>query len=441
MFLSLVTAHNHNRSALTGTADDRRFNVAVSRAKEQIWLFHSVPLSKLKTDDLRYKLLNHFINYNDQQKPIVSAIPRVRGNHPKPFDSWFEIDVFNDIVTRNYSVIPQYNVANGKYRIDLVILLPNGVKIAVECDGDIHHTAAEYVNDLMRQRDLERCGWQFFRVRGSEYYSNRVKALETLWTLLAKNDIKRQEPTVVDSSSESIEVPNIATTKPIKLEPKKKPNVLINDNPVEQIDIFDVEPTKKQSPITKDLKPIQNKVLNIKNNLPISEFLAFTSMQQVYKIKSNNKANAKAKLELEDDEKLSHLIKIANYSDHLLVAFENGKVGKIRLSCYQTELNRKKLKNAFNRESKLIFVEVLEKEKNIDLVVVSNKNKVIVFNTDKISSVSSKTTQGIQVMHLKDGSLMTKVKRLDGVKLNDPEYYRTKGLNVVGNYLRSGDEV
>ena len=105
--------------------------------------------------------------------------------------------------------------------------------------------------------------------------------------------------------------------------------------------------------------------MNIKNNLPISEFLAFTSMQQVYKIKSNNKANAKAKLELEDGEKLSHLIKIANYSDHLLVAFENGKVGKIRLSCYQTELNRKKLKNAFNRESKLIFVEVLEKEKNI----------------------------------------------------------------------------
>ena len=442
MFLSLVTAHNHNRSALTGTADDKRFNVAVSRAKEQIWLFHSVPLSELKTTDLRYKLLDHFLNYKDQQKPIYSLIPRVRGNHPKPFDSWFEVDVFNDIVTRNYSVIPQYNVANGKYKIDLVILMSNGVKIAVECDGDKYHGAAEYENDLIRERDLEfRFNWQFFRVRGSEYYSNRVKALEPLWSLLAKNDIKKQEPTVVDSSSESIEVPNIATTKPIKLESKKKPDVLINSIPAEQIDIFDAEPTEKQSPITKDVKPIQNKVLNIKNNLPISEFLAFTSMQQVYKIKSNNKANAKAKLELEDGEKLSHLIKIANYSDHLLVAFENGKVGKIRLSCYQTELNRKKLKNAFNRESKLIFVEVLEKEKNIDLVVVSNKNKVIVFNTDKISSVSSKTTQGIQVMHLKDGSLMTKVKRLDGVKLNDPEYYRTKGLNVVGNYLRSGDEV
>ena len=38
MFLSLITAHNHNRSALTKPEDERRFNVAVSRAKEQIWL-------------------------------------------------------------------------------------------------------------------------------------------------------------------------------------------------------------------------------------------------------------------------------------------------------------------------------------------------------------------------------------------------------------------
>ncbi len=108
MFLSLVTAHNHNRDALTGNAYERRFNVAVSRAKEQIWLFHSVQLSDLKSTDLRYKLLDHFLNYKDQQKPIDSPIPRGLGTQPPPFDSWFEVDVFNDIVTRNYRVIPQY---------------------------------------------------------------------------------------------------------------------------------------------------------------------------------------------------------------------------------------------------------------------------------------------------------------------------------------------
>ena len=36
IFLSLITAHNHNRAALTRPEYERSFNVAVSRAKEQI---------------------------------------------------------------------------------------------------------------------------------------------------------------------------------------------------------------------------------------------------------------------------------------------------------------------------------------------------------------------------------------------------------------------
>jgi superfamily I DNA and/or RNA helicase len=47
IFLSLVTAHNHSRKALTTDKDKRRFNVAASRAKDQLWLFHSVQLEAL----------------------------------------------------------------------------------------------------------------------------------------------------------------------------------------------------------------------------------------------------------------------------------------------------------------------------------------------------------------------------------------------------------
>jgi len=100
---------------------------------------------------------------------------------PHPFESWFEVDVYNDIVSRGYQVIPQYEVAKGKYRIDLVVVLNDGIKIAVECDGDKYHDAEHWQNDLMRQRVLERCGWQFFRVRGCQYYCNRQGALEPLW--------------------------------------------------------------------------------------------------------------------------------------------------------------------------------------------------------------------------------------------------------------------
>lgn len=42
VFLSLITANNHDRRAPTTDKDKRRFNVSVSRAKDQLWLFHSV---------------------------------------------------------------------------------------------------------------------------------------------------------------------------------------------------------------------------------------------------------------------------------------------------------------------------------------------------------------------------------------------------------------
>lgn len=186
IFLSLVTAQNHKRNALVRPEDERRFNVAVSRAIEQIWLFHSIlPEDLSNTADLRYKILDHFLNHRPLTPPSAIQIKRTLGNQPEPFDSWFEVDVHNDIVNRGYGVKPQYEVAKGKYRIDLVAFLPDGTKIAIECDGDRWHGADKYQDDIMRQKVLERCGWQFFRVRGGEYYSNREKALEPLWDLLS----------------------------------------------------------------------------------------------------------------------------------------------------------------------------------------------------------------------------------------------------------------
>jgi very-short-patch-repair endonuclease len=187
IILSLITSVNHKRTSLTTPQDQRRYNVAVSRAKEQIILYHSVQLEDLKPHDLRYLLLDHFVNYAPTNLATSQIINRVLGNQPSPFDSWFEVDVYNDIVSNGFSVIPQYEVVKERYRIDLVVLLPSGVKIAIECDGDKFHGPEEFQSDLNRQKTLERCGWQFFRVRGSEYYSNRKEAMKDLWLILQQN--------------------------------------------------------------------------------------------------------------------------------------------------------------------------------------------------------------------------------------------------------------
>ena len=105
---------------------------------------------------------------------------------PKPFDSWFEVDVFLRIADRGYRVIPQFEAAG--YYIDLVVEGLRG-RMAVECDGDKFHGPEKFADDMARQQELERCGWRFWRVRGSTFYRNPESALSSLWLTLEKAGI------------------------------------------------------------------------------------------------------------------------------------------------------------------------------------------------------------------------------------------------------------
>ncbi len=102
-------------------------------------------------------------------------------DHPTPFDSWFEVDVALILLRRHFIVLPQHEVA-GK-RIDLVVE-GGQARLAVECDGDWWHGADQYEADMQRQRQLERCGREFFRVSEAAFYSNEEDALTPLWRML-----------------------------------------------------------------------------------------------------------------------------------------------------------------------------------------------------------------------------------------------------------------
>jgi DNA gyrase/topoisomerase IV subunit A len=183
--------------------------------------------------------------------------------------------------------------------------------------------------------------------------------------------------------------------------------------------------------------------VKIANDLNSNEILVFTSFCNVYKIPKKEIYNihqAVDKIDYEEGERAIYVTGEKGYKGYLIVAFENGKIGKISMNSFSTEYQRKKLRNAFNNESRLIFIEHIDEE--TDLVTMSNIKKVVVFNTSLINPVGSRTTKGVQVMKQKDGSSMIRVERLELAKLTDPEYYRkSEGLNVVGFYLKKGDEV
>ncbi len=194
-FLSMVAAPNERIGPLTTAAAERRFNVAASRARDRMVLFHSVTRDDLSTSCLRRRLIEFFETTKPQE---IAGIDRDvlerrasqdnRGvvKQPPPFESWFEVDVALELLRKGFVVLPQYKVA-GK-RIDLVVE-GGQARLAVECDGDQWHGADRYEADSQRQRQLERCGWAFFGVRESAFYSNKERALQGLWQALEERDI------------------------------------------------------------------------------------------------------------------------------------------------------------------------------------------------------------------------------------------------------------
>jgi len=198
MFLSMVAAPNERIGALAMSSDERRFNVAASRARDQMWLFHSVTRDELSSSCLRRKLLEFFeetkpgeiagINIEELARKAAQANRSIE-KPPQPFDSWFEVDVAMEIAGKNYRVVPQFEVA--RKHIDLVVE-GGHARLAVECDGDQFHPPETYEQDDQRQRILERCGWVFYRVRASVFYADRKGALKDLWRMLEERGISPQ---------------------------------------------------------------------------------------------------------------------------------------------------------------------------------------------------------------------------------------------------------
>ncbi len=199
MLLSLVSAPSEGRriGTLTDEAARRRFNVAASRARDQLLLFHTATLNDLSPLCLRYALLQYCRNPAiertgvtgvplPEMQRLAATADRDRVRPPEPFESWFEIDVFLRLAARGYRVLPQYEVAG--YRLDLVVEGMNR-RIAVECDGDHWHGPERYEDDMARQRMLERCGWRFWRIRGSAFALDPDGALEELWETLERDGV------------------------------------------------------------------------------------------------------------------------------------------------------------------------------------------------------------------------------------------------------------
>lgn len=219
IFLSMVAAPGETRiGVLTNEAARQRFNVAVSRAQDQLWLFHTAKLDVLSEACMRHRLLSYM-----QDPGRREAI-----EDQQHFDSEFERAVFRRITDRGFHVRTQVCVGdptNHRYRIDLVVEGMQG-RLAVECDGDRWHGPERYEQDMARQRDLERAGWEFARVRGGDFYRDPAKAMEVVWAELARLGIHPGgvDETAAEPPSPS-EQPDRADESDVAVKEKELPSI------------------------------------------------------------------------------------------------------------------------------------------------------------------------------------------------------------------------
>lgn len=185
IFLSIVDGPNVKGGTARLLSEDgnndanrKKYNVAASRAKDQMWIVYSLnPEIDLKPDDIRLRLIRHAIN------------PSIDKNEEKlkTAESDFEFRVMNSLLNHGYNVTPQWKV--GAYRIDMIVEDGDN-HIALECDGERWHTQDNLSIDLKRQAILERLGWRFIRIRGSVYYRDPEKTMKWVFNELENNNVK-----------------------------------------------------------------------------------------------------------------------------------------------------------------------------------------------------------------------------------------------------------
>jgi very-short-patch-repair endonuclease len=176
MFLSVVDSPPENpphnlRQEGPKKIFKKRYNVAASRARNQMWVVSSLNHeTDLQPMDYRRRIIQHALDPQSWERELQHELDQV-----DPNSRVFEGGVLRRLMEKGYKVLPQYQV--GAMRIDLVVVGGND-RLAIECDGEQFHGPEKLQEDMDRQAVLERLGWKFVRIRGSLYFRDAERAME-----------------------------------------------------------------------------------------------------------------------------------------------------------------------------------------------------------------------------------------------------------------------
>jgi len=185
IFYSLsYDAQGMEKAALSARQAEREhiqgmLNVAFTRAREEMHIFHSAPIEDFGTATGRGTILD-WLNYCKRNAGVAG---HDASRSTERAQSEFEAEVIRELQSRGVSTVPQYPSCG--FFIDVVAEL-DGNRIAIECDGEVWHLdehGALKMEDVYRQEILERAGWQVVRIPYRRWRKDR--ALELIRVMAA----------------------------------------------------------------------------------------------------------------------------------------------------------------------------------------------------------------------------------------------------------------
>ena len=162
--------------ALNQEGGEKRLNVAVTRARQELHIFASITADQIdlsRTRAIGVRDLKTFLDYAERG---ATALPAADEGSLGPAESPFEEAVAERLRAMGWEVRTQIGVSG--FRIDLGIVNPDraGAYLAgVECDGATYHSSATARDrDKVRQAVLEGLGWSILRIWSTDWFRDRA---------------------------------------------------------------------------------------------------------------------------------------------------------------------------------------------------------------------------------------------------------------------------
>jgi very-short-patch-repair endonuclease len=168
--------------ALNREGGERRLNVAVTRARQELIVFSGFTADQIDPGRTKALAVNHLKTFLDYAERGAIALPAEDRGSVGGFDSPFEEAVALQLERRGWMIVPQVGISG--FRIDLGVRHPDlaGAYLAgVECDGATYHgSATARDRDKVREQVLRGLGWNILRVWSTDWWFDAKGCAERL---------------------------------------------------------------------------------------------------------------------------------------------------------------------------------------------------------------------------------------------------------------------